>query len=358
MIHGKLLCGTALTALLLLGGCGNAWPEFRSLINIDGEKGRGDIAKHHAKGKVELAAGRNGNALNAFQAALMYAPKNIEVLNGVGVTYDRLGRFDLARRYYKRALTLEPNSAITLNNMGYSHLLQGKHVAAQQYFEMATRMDSSLEQEVIEANLNRSIAMAKQPEMVAASPVQKVEELPLLRSRIQRTSPRSQALITKPKIALVEEADRLQVDPSLAGYLEVRSQAAADQATEQTALAPVTPAKITVAAKPLDAPVPAASIEVSNGAGRLRMAWRMGQYLEANKFAVSGLTNAASFSNMTSVIYYRAGTRRSAERLARTLPISIPLKPFKREHGADLRIKLGGDLLEYDRTLIKRFGNG
>lgn len=359
MFYRKLLCGTALVALLLLGGCGNIGPDFRALINIDGEKAHGDIVKHHEKGKVELAAGRNGNALKAFQAALLYGPKRIEVLNAVGVTYDRLGRFDLARRYYNRALTLEPKSAMTLNNMGYSHLLQGKHDAALKYFQMAKRMESAPEQDVIESNLKRSIAMAEQAKTAVASAMNTDQASPLVRSWIQRSSLDSQALITKPKVALLEEADRLRVDLSLAGFLETQSKLGADKPAEEAPpIALVRPASIVIVSKLVEPAQPDVGVEVSNGAGRLRMAWRLGQYLKARNFAVANLTNAASFANQRSVIYYRAGARRSAERLADALPISIPLKLFKGKHGIDLRIKLGGDLLEHDRLLIKRFGNG
>lgn len=359
MTYQRILRGTALAALLLLVGCGNIGPDFRSLINIDGEKAHGDIAKHHEKGKVELAAGRNGNALKAFQAALLYGPKKIEVLNAVAVTYDRLRRFDLARRYYDRALTLDPKSAMTMNNLGYSHLLQGKHDAAQKYFQMAERMDSEPEQDVIRSNLKRSIAMAEQANAAPAVAVKTDQAPPLARSWIQRSSLDSQALITKPKAALLEETHRLRVDPSLAGFLEARSNLGADRpAREEAPILPVKPASVKIEITSLASALPDVGIEVSNGAGRSRMAWRMGQYLDARSFKIANLTNAASFANQTSVIYYRAGARRSAEQLAKTLPISVPLKPFDGKPGVDLRIKLGGDLLEHDRILIKRFGNG
>ena len=55
----------------------------------------------------------------------------------MGATYDRLGRYDAAERYYNQALALQPGSAQTLNNLGYSYLLQGRYDLAAVYLRNA-----------------------------------------------------------------------------------------------------------------------------------------------------------------------------------------------------------------------------
>ncbi len=97
----------------------------------------------------------------------------------------------------------------------------------------------------------------------------------------------------------------------------------------------------------------AVRIEVSNGAGRLDMAMRMGQYLVDQGMKPASLTNAISFTNKVSVLYFRPGYIASAKSLSRLLPVD----PELRRNAAlrtDLRLVLGGDLLDFDRDLIDK----
>ena len=97
----------------------------------------------------------------------------------------------------------------------------------------------------------------------------------------------------------------------------------------------------------------AVRIEVSNGAGRLDMAMRMGQYLVDQGMKPASLTNAISFTNKVSVLYFRPGYIASAKSLSRLLPVD----PELRRNAAlrtELRLVLGGDLLDFDRDLIDK----
>ncbi len=98
-----------------------------------------------------------------------------------------------------------------------------------------------------------------------------------------------------------------------------------------------------------------ARIEVSNGAGRRWMAARSRAFLTSRGANVRWLTNAKHFSNMVSVIFHRKGFREQAEMLARLLPIRVRIEAIENQR-ADVRLKLGGDLLEFDRRLISIFG--
>jgi hypothetical protein len=51
-------------------------------------------------------------------------PNDPRVLNGLGVAYDWLGRFDLSTRYYDLANAADPGSKIVALNRRYSLMLQ------------------------------------------------------------------------------------------------------------------------------------------------------------------------------------------------------------------------------------------
>jgi Flp pilus assembly protein TadD len=81
-------------------------------------------------GRGLLAAGDVTGALSAFRQALVRAPESVDVLNGLGVSYDRMGRYDLSRTYYESALAIDAGSVPVLNNLGYSLYLQKEYRAA------------------------------------------------------------------------------------------------------------------------------------------------------------------------------------------------------------------------------------
>lgn len=100
----------------------------------------------------------------------------------------------------------------------------------------------------------------------------------------------------------------------------------------------------------------AVRLEISNGAGRLRMAARMGRYLVGRGMSNSRLTNAKSFTNQVSVLYFKPGHIANAKSLRGVLPVH----PDLRRNVAletDLRLVLGGDLLSFDRGLISKYSD-
>ncbi len=84
----------------------------------------------YQRGKALLAGDDAVGAVAAFRAALVDDPQSVDALNGLGIAFDRLGRYDIARGYYDMALALAPESALVLNNLGYSLYLQGQDAAA------------------------------------------------------------------------------------------------------------------------------------------------------------------------------------------------------------------------------------
>lgn len=78
----------------------------------------------YARAKQAIEARDYATALDLLQMARQRSPNDGRVLNAMGVVYDKLGRFDLSRRYYEQALALQPNSPTVMANIEYSSKLQ------------------------------------------------------------------------------------------------------------------------------------------------------------------------------------------------------------------------------------------
>jgi len=82
----------------------------------------------YSQAKVAIEARDYAKALELLQVAKQSTPNDGRVLNAMGVVYDKLGRFDLSRRYYEQALAVQPNSPAVMANMEYSAKLQAYSV--------------------------------------------------------------------------------------------------------------------------------------------------------------------------------------------------------------------------------------
>lgn len=83
------------------------------------------IELYYSAAVRKIEARDYAQALDYLQTARGIAPQDVRVINAFGVVYDKLGRFDLSRRYYAEARALEPTSRIVANNIAYSDRLQG-----------------------------------------------------------------------------------------------------------------------------------------------------------------------------------------------------------------------------------------
>ncbi len=129
-ISRKLAALLCLPALAMFSACAPSGADVRPKFDVDGTSVE-QANSFYAMGKSNFAKAEIGLAVKNFGLALARDPLSTEVLNGLAASYDRLGRFDLARQYYQRALRVEPDSVQTINNIGYSYYLQGE-------FELAT----------------------------------------------------------------------------------------------------------------------------------------------------------------------------------------------------------------------------
>jgi Tfp pilus assembly protein PilF len=380
--HKASLTVTALGMTLLLGACGTQGPDARPAFGYSGLAGGESALSTYEQAKVDFMAARYGLAVKRFQMAMAEDPDSVEAANGLAAAYDQVGRYDLAERFYRRALTMDPNSIQTLNNLGYSMLLQGKPDLALAFFRDAARIEP--DSAVIAANAELAVAArmedrrldiaaaataAKAP--LASTQAAEAAAAPALRIVRLNTVEQQLQLQPQPQPQLVGRAayqappmpavPLLPVDtqplPALPGPTEPASapEPVATLPTVRIAVA-ATANDALVAAGPPEAGVavfdPTGSIELANGTGRRYMAARMKGYLAQLGLAAARLANADHFAHATTTITYRPGYRGLAEALSASLPIA-PLLRQAAEQAVDVRVELGGDLLDFDRGLLQ-----
>lgn len=116
----KLTAANALVASLactLLGGCSIFTPKHVALTapaagNAQwASNGRAAALPSEVTdaGRALLDAGQPGFAIDTFRKALAKGEAPGPALNGLGVAYARIGRTDLAVRYFQQAMVFDPN---------------------------------------------------------------------------------------------------------------------------------------------------------------------------------------------------------------------------------------------------------
>ena len=68
-------------------------------------------------GRQQLAQGQTGLAIESFRKALANAEPRAPALNGLAVAYSRLGRFDLAQRFFHEAIAADPQDVRYSENL-------------------------------------------------------------------------------------------------------------------------------------------------------------------------------------------------------------------------------------------------
>jgi Tfp pilus assembly protein PilF len=330
----------------------------------------------YALGKKQFAKGLYGMALKNFRVALVREPKSLDRLNAVGATYDKLGRFDLSERYYARALGVDPNSVQTLNNIGYSFLMQKDYVSARYYLNQAAKVARAEDEftNVVGANLV-SLDMAE-GRTTASATLQRPIQAETVTASIDDFKTGAQgevhAVATQQDVAKVAAAGAMPeqtggndgagifrdgeivlVPAALPGP-DVTAAPVAKVQSEPLAAKSDPAAKTKMHVKRPLATMPEMLVEISNGAGRNKLAARTRQFMNQEGIPVGRLTNAEHFNFGTSTIFYRKGYGDKAREIADMFPIPMKLKVIN-EQRAHIRVLLGADSLDFDTTRLAEF---
>ena len=92
-------------------------------------------------GMEHFGRGNFGLAERYFRDAVEKAPRDASAWVGLGASYDRLRRFELADRAYAQAIKLTGPTLPILNNQGYSMMLRGNLKEARRKFLKAYDLD-------------------------------------------------------------------------------------------------------------------------------------------------------------------------------------------------------------------------
>jgi tetratricopeptide (TPR) repeat protein len=304
-LHLKLIIRSVMgvSAGLMLTGCSLELFGFKSAARAEDEARAAATARaatESANLQMARAAFNNGNygiAISHLERELALRPESIAALNGLGASYDQLGRFDVAQRYYFRALELAPDPATTLANLGYSNQLQGNASEAAQILELALYYDPRNEV----ARTNMDAAMSALSANLASLP------------------------------------DDQPATPAVDG-------AVASPAATDTAITRSTVAGGAVIDSATDRSAPRAAVfEITNGAGVGGLAAATSDWLKQKDLDVALVSNAGHFNHPQTVIEYHPAFRQNAEQLADELGVNALYRVSETLAQADVRAVLGRD---------------
>ncbi|MEQ1551032.1 tetratricopeptide repeat protein [Sphingorhabdus sp.] len=110
MKNHRLEIAYSVAAFAMLGGCSAFQPQARLEIrSVETAHRSSDATDPVAEGRGLLALGQNANAISAFRSALREDPNSGDAYNGLAIAYDRIGRQDLAQRYFELAVSASPD---------------------------------------------------------------------------------------------------------------------------------------------------------------------------------------------------------------------------------------------------------
>lgn len=131
----------ASAAALAIAGCGGEGKlTIRSIASPTSTAGK-SMPLRIAEAHSHVARGNIGLALETFRKAARENPNSADALAGIAACYDRMGRFDLSRRYYESALALAPGDPHLLGALAMSLDMQGQRdEAARVRSEISARL--------------------------------------------------------------------------------------------------------------------------------------------------------------------------------------------------------------------------
>lgn len=134
-------------AVTLITGCAQTGPRVElPAARVEPvyrvEQPVGTAAGQYAVGRMDMAAGRIGAAIERFRRALQLDPGFVDAHNGLGVVYGQQGRFEEAIAAFRSALASGPAHAHVLNNLGYAQLKAGHLDEAWESLTRAFELDA------------------------------------------------------------------------------------------------------------------------------------------------------------------------------------------------------------------------
>jgi Flp pilus assembly protein TadD len=264
--------------------------------------------QHHQQGNLDVA-------MTGYSYAIARDPRHLEARSAAASIHAQQGRLEQARALMLAVIADYPGHAQSYNNLGYIDYLRGEHAAA----VAAIRRALALEPRNARARNNLALAQAALAghapapagaPMLAAAPEAPAAPLPAL---------------AVPAAVHPAQLELVQVVPNI---YELRRPAERAAAPALLALQP--------------AALPAARIEVSNGAGVTGLARRVGAMLGQHGYAVARLSNLRPFGLRTTRIEFLPGHQDRADAMRKLIEGPVQIAQVQ-SGAADVRLVLGTD---------------
>lgn len=294
----------------------------------------------HSQGSAQTyyAIGRHiehsrdwGRAADAYRQALKVDPAHVDARNALAVALARLGRMADAEAQLRQALAAAPQRADLHSNLGFLLLLAQRPQEAQAALHTALALDP--QDRVAQANLQ--LAQGRAPAVPAPSTAQAAATAPADTAAAKPTPAAAVPAAAAPRDTPASLGLQVTDQPALASLVP---QDGGPQAAPVPAHVPAPKAD----AAALDQPLPAFTLELSNGMGRRGVAQQLRQQLQRQGLAVQRTSNQPPYRQPHTVVSYRPGHEAAARRVARALPLSVPLLPDATQRSG-VRVLLGHD---------------
>lgn len=191
--------GTIVIALFFtVASCAAPAPQTK-IRSVGALPSTGDVAV----GEAELGIGNVALAMETFRKAIRDNPTDVRALTGLALSYQRMGRLDLSRKWLETALATAPDSPQLLNDL--ADVLDQQGEADQGALVRA------------EANVNARLIASATARALAKNAMPAVETKPSSVATVTLPAPAPTPAALPPMAANISEAASAQPSPSRAG---------------------------------------------------------------------------------------------------------------------------------------------
>jgi cytochrome c-type biogenesis protein CcmH/NrfG len=139
-----------------------AQESYRALSALDPDSWR----VHRALGEIAAESKQWQSAIDEYQKAIEKQPKDPDLYEALGETYEHLSRLDDATHAFETELKVSPHNAVALYNLGRIQVLSGEPVRGVQLLRQA--MDEHAQPAPAAYYLGIGLAQSGHPEEAAA----------------------------------------------------------------------------------------------------------------------------------------------------------------------------------------------
>ncbi|MDI7258533.1 MAG: LytR C-terminal domain-containing protein [Thermodesulfobacteriota bacterium] len=327
---------------------------------------------HNNLGYSYLLQGNIDEAILAFQRAIALNGQEDRFHNNLGVAYAEKGQYDLALV----ELRLAGDEAKAHHNMAQLYFKKGLYHEAKDHYAKALSLNPSLT--VVGTGLDAASTLARifEPEnkklavkalVIPNQPVIKKEEAIKVAAALRSPEKYPDAKQTIAEIPqegqieagiLTQETPLIRMETTIVRIEELK-QPEHPKTSESATVKSQPPARNENEVRVEEIlSLKKAGIEISNGNGVNRMAWRVGNYLKEKGLSVVRLTNADHFNHNETIIYYQNGQRESVDLLTDYLPVNFDKEEIKKLDRPDIKIKVlvGKDLVPKNKMFENNNG--